>query len=77
LLDRGYGRPVQGVVVADMPKLPPIQHVTKEMTAEQAAKLYEQTIRGHYDGAQDLRLIDVTPEPEGGQGRGGAKTSVS
>jgi hypothetical protein len=73
LLDRGYGRPVQGLAVQNLPPLPPPGHVTPSMTAEQAAKLYAQTLRhGRFDdsGAQNPKLIegecvDVTPESSG------------
>jgi hypothetical protein len=67
LLDRGYGRPMQSVAIAELPKPGPIQHVTPSMSAEEAGKLYEQTIRGHYDsGGAGQKLIDVTIEPESG-----------
>jgi hypothetical protein len=65
LLDRGYGRPVQGVAIQNLPALPPLGQVTESMTAEQAADLYAQTLRyGQLELDRKLiegQVIDVTP----------------
>jgi hypothetical protein len=55
LLDRGFGRPMTSVAIADLtPKLPP-EHVTPAMTAEEAGQVYERTLRaGHYDDSGAL-----------------------
>jgi hypothetical protein len=59
-------------VVADMPKLPPPQHITDRDTQESAAQKYADTLRrGRYDDGPaalegpstiEGECLDVTPE---------------
>jgi hypothetical protein len=77
LLDRGYGRPVQGVAVQNLQPLPPPGHVTKQMSAQEAAEIYAATLRhGRFDDSGALagpsepstiegKCVDVTPESSG------------
>jgi hypothetical protein len=77
LLDRGYGRPVQGVAVQNLQPLPPPGHVTKQMSAQEAAEIYAATLRhGRFDDSGALagpsepstiegECVDVTPESSG------------
>jgi hypothetical protein len=69
LLDRGYGKPVQANLVADLTPLPAPKTITGEMTVEQAAQAYAETIHSmqlEQDGVGRLleppAIIDVPPE---------------
>jgi hypothetical protein len=54
LLDRGFGRPMTSVAIAQLPPTP-TEHVTPAMTAQEAGELYERTLRrGHYDDSGAL-----------------------
>jgi len=66
LLDRGYGRPMQALAIAELPQLPAPGQVTKQMNHEEAAQLYASTLN---QGRRDLEAtmieataIEVTPE---------------
>jgi hypothetical protein len=79
LLDRGFGRPMTSVAIAQLPPTPAPGLVTKAMSVEQAEQIYTATLRqGQFDdsGADNPKLIEavaveVTPnlpdeeEPEG------------
>jgi Family of unknown function (DUF5681) len=82
LVAHGWGVPPQSHnVQIPLPESTAIKHVTEQMTAEQAAELYAQTLRqGFYDdsgagGAEPTKLIedqtnntiDVEPNNDGGQ----------
>jgi hypothetical protein len=67
LLDRGYGRPVQGVAVANLPAVPEPSRITEQMTHQEAAQAYADTLK---QGQRDLDnlmsnegppIIDVVP----------------
>jgi hypothetical protein len=54
LLDRGFGRPMTSVAIAQLPPTSP-GLVTKSMTAAEAQRIYEATLRaGHYDDSGAL-----------------------
>jgi hypothetical protein len=72
LLDRGFGRPMTSVAIAQLP--PPVApgHVTKEMSVAEAQRIYEATLRvGQFDdsGADNPLLpkpvidVDAAPNP--------------
>jgi hypothetical protein len=65
LVSHGWGTPpASHHVQVSLPQLPP-QHITKQMSQEEAARIYEATIRHGYfdDSGADPKLIDVTPNP--------------
>jgi hypothetical protein len=68
LLDRGYGKPIQGMVTADLTPLPDPKTIDKQMSHAEAAQAYADTIK---QAEQDLGrlleppVIDVDVEPEG------------
>jgi hypothetical protein len=74
LLDRGYGRPVQGVAIQNMPALPDPKMITKQMTHAEAAQAYAETIHSlqlERDGRlndrpaiTEERIIDVMPNED-------------
>ena len=69
LLDRGYGKPIQGSVVANLPALPDPKSIDETMTHEQAARAYADTVaKGRRDLDNlingDQTIIDVTPNKQ-------------
>jgi hypothetical protein len=77
LLDRGYGRPLQGVAIQNMPALPDPKKITSTMTEAEAAQAYAETVHSmqlerdgagrHNDRLLDPpAVIDVTPNNDDG-----------
>jgi hypothetical protein len=67
LLDRGYGRPVQGLAIQNLPALPDPKTITSEMTFEEAAQVYADTIKGVeqlVDQTNEQTIIDVPSEDD-------------
>jgi hypothetical protein len=66
LLDRGYGKPIQGMVTADLTPLPDPKTITPTMSHQEAAGMYARSIK---QGERDLDnllegppAIDVEPD---------------
>jgi CRP-like cAMP-binding protein len=70
LMDRGYGRPLQGVAFKDLTPLPDPKQITSTMTHAEAADMYARTIKQAERDLSDLvegperSVIDV---PENGE----------
>jgi hypothetical protein len=71
LLDRGYGRPVQGLAIRNLLPLPDPTMIRKQMSNAEAADAYFRTLQ---QGQRDLdrkliegAVIDVTPEQTNGE----------
>jgi hypothetical protein len=65
LLDRGYGRPVQGVAFTNLTPLPDPKQITPQMSMQEARQLYADSIKQAehelLEGPDERPIIDVTP----------------
>lgn len=65
LLDRGYGRPIQGVAISDVSPNKQLTQVTPSMSLEEAARCYALSLTGNapIDGDGGGEIIDVESNP--------------
>jgi hypothetical protein len=65
LVAHGWGTPPNSTDVRiSLPQLPP-RHITEGMSAEEASRIYAETIRhGHFDDGplDETKMIDITPK---------------